>query len=903
MNYYADSPNPSHSIGLPATMQFRKSLLCSKISLLISAGLLLSTPVGTLLAQSGAQDNGQWSCQADANGAWQCTENPAAARTSTSTAVNVSNASSRRGGTNNTTTTSANAISALDWVPLEQLSAEQRAGLPVNCCGRFIEPQRLGIDAQAIDPAADPADSPTLFSAPERIDQSNANRVSIDGAVSIQQGNRTVSNTDTTLIDPDAETIDLSGNVEFREPGMLVVGSSAFIDQRNSTNRIEQARYVLHEYGIHGSASVLMHDSAGAILAIENGEFSRCEPGDEFWTLHSRQMTLDTAAGIGTAADLTLRIKDVPIFHYPFTVPFPLGDQRVSGFLAPSIGSTSDGGVDVDVPYYLNLAPHYDATISPRLIGDRGAMASVELRYLADWSMNTANLALMPKDKQFDATRINIPGTDSPDQAKRWFAGLEHDGQLGQNWSTHVRVEAVSDDDYFRDLSASGLNVSSRTHLQRSGQLNYRAEHWYAGTRVQRIDIIDPFISASDLNIPYDRLPELNLGSDYQLGGLRMGFDATHVRFERSLDQDLLSPAQRQNGALVTGNRVHLEPHLSWPVRNEAGFFVPTAKYKYTRWDLEQQAIGSPEKPDRGVGVFSLDSGLVFERPMNRGNGFIQTLEPRLFYLYSEQQDQSMLPTFDSSQLNFSFGQLFRDNRFSGQDRIGDANQLSLALGTRFINNRGEERARLSVGQIFYFEDRIVSLDSPLQSWITLQERNTDRSALAAEALYHLGEQWLFNTDLQWNEDRHSVDEGSIALRYQADENHIFNMAWRYRRLVDLYGPVPVGLDPRVKQTDISSIWPLNNNWRLLGRWHYDHSNNRNLDTFAGIEYSNCCTTIRLVGREWVDDDEFFLLKDARNTGVFFQLTLNGLGNISGGGISRLLSDGILGFREYGTNE
>ena len=140
-------------------------------------------------------------------------------------------------------------------------------------------------------------------------------------------------------------------------------------------------------------------------------------------------------------------------------------------------------------------------------------------------------------------------------------------------------------------------------------------------------------------------------------------------------------------------------------------------------------------------------------------------------------------------------------------------------------------------------------------------------------------------------------------MRYQGDENHIFNVGYRFRRLVDLYGPVPAGLDPRIKQSDVSGVWPLNNNWRLLGRWHYDHSNSRNLDTFAGVEYSNCCATIRLVAREWIDDDEFFLLQDDTNTGVFFQLTLNGLGNVSGGGISRMLSDGILGFKEYGTNE
>lgn len=887
-------------------MQFRKSLLCSRISLILATGAMLGSHANTALAQTSESDSGQWTCRADATGAWQCSENPAAARSTVSAGVVVT-----RGGRETAASRPGSAAAAApasggpvnDWVPLAQMTADRRASTPANCCGAFVEPMRTGLDGQPLDVSADPATAPTLFSAPGAIEQDTDERVSIAGAVSIQQGNRTIRNSASTQIDQQADTITLTGDVEFREPGVLLTGSGAFIDQASSQNRIDNASYVLHQYGVHGAASVIVYDSEGEVLAIENGEFSRCEPGNEFWTLQSRRMRLDTAAGIGTAEGVTLRIKDVPVFHYPFTVPFPLGDQRVSGFLAPSIGSTSDGGVDIAIPYYFNLAPHYDATLTPRLIGDRGAMASAEFRYLADWSMNMASASLLPGDKRFDAATAGVPGSDSPAREDRWFVGLQHAGQLGERWSTAINYEAVSDDRYFRDLGSSGLTVSSRTHLQRNGQLNYRAPDWYAGTRVQRIDIIDPYISASDLNIPYDRLPELTLGAAQTLGGLQMKVDASHVRFDRSLDRDGLSPAQIDAGALVQGSRLHVEPQISWPVRGQAGFFVPTAAYRYTQWDLEQQALGTVQDPDRGLGLFSLDTGLVFERPMARGNGFVQTLEPRLFYLYSEQEDQSLLPTFDSAQLNFNYGQLFRTDRFSGHDRIGDADQLSLALSTRFISNTGEERARFSLGQIIHFEDRLVALDSPLQSWLTLQPRNTDRSALVGEAFYLLNQQWRLNTDLQWNEDQQDVDEGSLALRYQGDENHILNVGYRFRRLVDLYGPVPAGLDPRIKQSDVSGVWPLNNNWRLLGRWHYDHSNSRNLDTFAGVEYSNCCATIRLVAREWIDDDEFFLLQDDTNTGVFFQLTLNGLGNVSGGGISRMLSDGILGFKEYGTNE
>lgn len=879
-------------------MQFRNSLLCSNISLILSAGVLLSQAPAALAQADSTQNQGrataQWSCSADSTGNWQCSENPAAARSAPPGVVTRAQGSTtREGSREQVDSTSA----AAQWVSPERMTPEQRAALPDNCCGGFIEPERQGLDGQPVDPEADPAQSPTLFSAPGDIEQSDARIVNIDGNVSIQQGNRTVSNTVSTSIDQAADTLVLNGDVVFREPGVMLTGSAAFVDQANSLNRVEQADYILYQYNVHGSADVLVYDSEGEVLSIENGEFSRCEPGNEFWTLRSRRMQLDTVAGIGRATGVTLRIKDVPVFHYPFTVPFPLGDQRMSGFLAPSIGSTSDGGFDFELPYYFNLAPHYDATLAPRFIAERGVMASGEFRYLADWSMNTVNASMLAQDDLYDPATAGVPGSDSPPQEKRWFFNFEHDGRIGNYWSTRVNYEAISDIDYFRDLGSSGLNISSRTHLERDGQLNFRSDHWSGGVRAQRIEIIDPFIAATDLNRPYDRLPELTLGNRYSLGGLEFGFNTSHVSFDRSLDESLLSQTQLDNGALVTGTRLHVEPQISFPIRGAAGFFVPTAKYKYTQWELEDQALGTVDNPDRGIGVFSLDSGLVFERSAR--NGFTQTLEPRLFYLYSEQKDQSMLPTFDTAQLNFSFAQLFRDDRFSGHDRVGDANQLSVALSTRFLDRNGSERARLGIGQIIHFEDRIVSLDSLLQQWITLQPRHTDRSPIVAEAAYRFSDSWQFLSDVQWNEEQERVDEGSLSFRYHADSNHIFNIGYRYRLLVDLHGQATNGIDPRIKQTDVSGIWPLNNNWRLLGRWNYDHSNSRNLDTFAGVEYSNCCTTIRLVAREWIDEDEFFLLQDETNRGVFFQLTLNGFGNISGGGVSSLLSDGILGFREY----
>ena len=884
-------------------MQFRKHLLSSRIALLLSVpGLLILFAPASVHAQTPSrQTTERWSCQAGVDGQWQCEaigSSNASSSVSTSTSRRTTTGQVARSSEASVTDTSRDAA-LLDWVPRDQLTAEQLQTLQRSCCGMHAEPERAGAYVDQ-----DPTVAPTEIETQQDISQ-QPRRTEVSGEVSIRQGYRTLQANEHTVIDQNEDTVRLSGDVLFREPGILLRGTSALLDLSNETNMIENASYVLHDINVHGNAERIIYSSADGSITIDNGEFSRCEPGDEFWLLRARSIALDPVAGVGRATAVSLRIKDIPVFYYPFTVPFPIGDERVSGFLPPSISNSSDVGLDLSIPYYANLAPHYDATIMPRLIEDRGLMASAELRYLANWSMNTMNLSLLPEERLFDPGTADIPGDSSPPTDKRWFVGLEHQGALGANWSTRIDYGAVSDEDYFRDLGSRGLNVESRTHLNKQGQLNFNSANWRVGTNVQRIELIDPLAASIDINKPYDRLPELTLANSYQFAsGFEYSFQAAHVSFDRQLTESLLDVSQINNGALVTGQRLSLEPTISWPLRTPGAFIIPTAKYRFASWQLDSQAVGTDENPSIGNGVFSLDSGLIFERPLTFfGGRFTQTLEPRLFYLYSDFKEQDQLPNFDTAQLSFGFNQLFRDNRFIGGDRFGDANQVTVAFTNRLLDERGRQRASFSLGQILHFEDRLVSLDSPLQSWQAIQPPDTSRSALVAELEYGLNDKWRVNAGIQWNEEQRKVDEGSFVANYQSDANHILNLAWRYRENVDIFLSSPPEIDPRIKQTDISGVWPVNDNWRLLGRWNYDHSNGRNLESFFGVEYSNCCATIRLVGREWIDQYEFLLLQNKPDRGVFFQFSLNGLGNLTGGGLGRLFSEGIPGFQEYESNE
>ncbi|MBT3858643.1 MAG: LPS-assembly protein LptD [Gammaproteobacteria bacterium] len=902
-------------------MPFKKHLLCSEMALILTAGLLLSSAPNSATAQLP-----EYSCRANETGdGWICgsadgeplrtrarplRQESTAASPNSETEENTAAPSlgteteNRTGieeGATNTeaptesgqTATAPVSSYKLDWIPREEMSEEQLETLAANCCGGFVDPS--GREKNSED---DPANATTLFTADQGFSQPAPDTISIDGDVVVSQGYRSIENNASTSINNSENTVLMQGDVVFREPGILLQGDSAFIDSGDGINRVTSAQYVLHDYGAHGQASAIVYNSESGLVTIENGEFSRCEPDNKFWHFEAESIVLDQELGLGYASAVKLKIKDVPIFYYPGTLPFPLGDERISGLLAPSTGSTRSGGFDFELPYYLNLAPNYDATISPRLISDRGVMTGVELRYLSSWSMNTVNMSYLGGDKLFDESTVNVPGTDSPPVEDRWFIGYEHFGNPGRNWSSYVDYNAVSDEDYFYDLGSGGLNVTSRTHLNRQAVLNFNSDYLRAGLNVQRIQIIDPFIGDSDLSRPYDRLPQLNFETgSYLAGGFRIGISGEVSSFDRSLDEGLLSPDQVIGGALVKGERINLEPELSWSVEEQGWFLRANAKYKHASYKLQNQATGNIDDPDIGIASYNLDTGLVFDRSMSRG--YTQTLEPRLFYLFSEFEDQSHLPLFDSSELNFSFSQLFREDRFSGGDRIGDADQLTFALTSRILDEKGKERARFSLGQITYFEDRLVGLNNPLQTWIPRYSPLSTSSALAGEFAYSLGETWRLNTDVQWNEDEQELDEGSFQLRYQGDEERLLNFAYRYRNLVST--PtflLPPGIDPRIKQTDISGGWPISANWKLLARFNYDHSNSRNLETFAGVEYSNCCATIRLIGREWVDEDELFLPNIEPDRGIFVQFTLNGLGNLTGGSLSSLLSDGIRGFKE-----
>lgn len=766
----------------------------------------------------------------------------------------------------------------IDWVSIDRLTDAQKALIPAACCGLYIEPPLPVLEGPVGAMHVDALKT-----------ESADGVITATGNVQAQQNDVRFS-TDKGIYNENSGLATLEGNVRLRQPGVLLTGSTATVDLVRKDGELKEASYVLQESGIRGTANVIVYTDAAGVITIDNGVFTRCEPGDNAWRVEGSNIQLNRQTGMGTAQNVTLRVKDVPVLYLPW-VRFPLTDERLTGFLAPVMGNTRDGGFDIATPYYLNLAPNYDATFTPRVQTDRGVMLGLETRYLGKYWQQTADMHFLPDDRLFDSATYLLPDSDSPPKSDRWALDYRAGANFGYGWGANIDYRGVSDQDYFQDFGNDGLSSTTQSYLYRTANLYYRNRDWAFTASTQDVQLIDPTVSG--LYEPYKILPRLTLDGYYFLpGGFEYGLTTEYTHFDRDLNPARFNPADIANGALVTGSRLAMTPQLSLRMTNSYGFFTPTVKYKYASWSLDDQALGKTDSPSRGIFSANVDTGLIFERDtVIAGTSFRQTLEPRLYYLYNEYEDQSDIPLFDTSELTFSFNQLFRDDRFSGRDRVGDANQLTTAVTSRFYDDAGQEKARFSLGRIQHFKDRRVTLQ-PLPG---LREQ-MNQSALTGEYSYQIARNWRTGAYVEWDNHNNNLDVGNIQLQYQLDDNRIINLAYRYR---DMPPPLFInGFDRRIKQADISTVWPIAANWNLVARWNYDYSNNRTLEGIAGVEYSNCCYNVRVIARSWIDNNALFYGREDSNNGVFVQFELKGLGSVLGGNVSSILNNGISGYQD-----
>lgn len=698
------------------------------------------------------------------------------------------------------------------------------------------------IQKEALSPKTDASQEMT-FSA-DQVDVEGT-LYQFKGKVVGRRGDQQLS-ADNLDYDKDTDIAAARGNVRFEQGGRIIVGEKAEIDIGKDRGSIRPAKFWLTDRHIRGHTDVIHIDSP-AITRLEEATFTTCDEGDDDWVLKATSLKLDTEKNEGVARHARISFMHVPIFYFPY-LSFPL-QGRKTGFLVPSIGDSNHSGTEVTIPYYWNIAPHRDATLTPRLLSRRGMLLEGEFRYLNPRNAGELDLEYINDDRVFGEDRSAV--------------SFNHQGQPKPGWYTRVKYQSISDEDYLDDFSTE-LAKSSTTHLERLASVDYRGNILRANLLLQAYQTVDENTLATSK--PYQRLPQLKLDLRDQKGpgGLMMGLESELVQFDRAEG--------------VIGRRLDLQPHISWPFRRAAGHLVPRLTYRYTQYQLENSDPGFDDTPSRSLPLFSLDSGLIFERQLNGwGQATTQTLEPRLFYLHVPYRDQTNLivdetgtdTVFDTSLPLFSLGQLYQENRFTGGDRVGDANQVTAAVSTRFLDTRGRELLRASVGRIFYFRDREVTLPGG-------QIETDSASDWVGEFRSHWSEKFSARVSAQWDTKNEKMERGSTDILYKKDSRRLLKLAYRYE-------------ENNLEQGDIAFIWPVATRWNLVGRWLHSMKDDVTLETVKGIEYESCCWTARIVQRNYRVD----ALDDDESETIWFQLELKGLTSI-GKPVKELLDRDIL---------
>jgi LPS-assembly protein len=617
------------------------------------------------------------------------------------------------------------------------------------------------------------------------------------------------------------------GNVRVEKEGDILEGSNLKFNLLSKTGQLNEPSYRLKDASSRGYAGMLLFEGENQ-YRLQKANYTTCPVGDDSWVLQVADLKLDNDKKVGTAKNVKLTFKDVPILYTPW-MNFSYSGERKSGLLAPTYGTSGRTGLELTLPFYWNIAPNYDATFSARMMSKRGVAINNEFRFLGRNSSSSLLADILPYDLDTETTR--------------WRTSFWHNHYLGAGFSARLDYNRVSDDAYFRHFGNS-LNLTSRTNLLQQGVVSYSRGLGDDGT-LNVTSLVQSFQTIQDplapIVEPYKRLPQvaLNANKPDVLG--------------TGVDVNLFSSwANFLHSDLVSGHRVVLFPSMTYPLRNSFGFITPKVAIHHTHYSLDATASSPDESTNRTLPIFSLDSGIAFDRKTSLGGeSFTQTLEPRVFYVYVPFQEQNQLPNFDSAKTDFSFAQMLTENRFSGSDRINDANQVTFVLTSRLLeSNTGKERLRLAVGHQLSFIDRRVTLDTP--------ETINRRPDFIAAVSGFLTPTIITDTSFQFDQTRFLADVVRSGLSYRPEPGRVLNFGYRFTRDV-------------LHQIDASSQWRWSERWQTVARLNYSLQDERILEGLAGVEYNACCWSLRFVLQHLT------LATQKTTTQAFVQLELNGL--------------------------
>lgn len=587
------------------------------------------------------------------------------------------------------------------------------------------------------------------------------------------------------------------------------------------------------------STELQLHDAKRS--SMKNVQFNTCHPGDQSWYIQASELRADRNTNIGVVRHAKLMFAGMPILYTPWA-DFPLSGNRKSGFLVPSVKIGSNG-TEVDMPYYFNLAPNYDVTLAPGIVSSRGAVVRAEARYLMPDYSGKVQMRYMPHDRRSK-------------HQHRYEAKWQHVQQITSDISGGIDVHQVSDDDYFRDFYGRN-GIAENVQLNRSAWLDHRTK--LADAPIHTNVLVKKYQTLSDLrgrkDSPYALLPRISSYWSKHLGNAQVDVSAHFTRFEH---------ATRQNGS-----RVVLYPSIQWDFHNRWGYVRPKIGVHATRYWLNRSGDSKARNASRILPIVNVDAGMTFERnTVLFGQSYLQLLEPRVFYNYIPRKSQNDLPNFDSSENSFSYAQLFRENLYSGQDRINSSNSLAFGLQTRLLNRAtGEELFRAGIGQKLYINTDNVRLDGKIS------RRERHKSDVMAFADSSLGRNWFADAHIHYSQNDETVRRGDLGVRYNPEPGKVLSVRYKYGRNEEIY----TGYFDRLRQVDLGMQWPIRSNLYAVGRLNYSLSPHRMLEQMLGLEYrSKCgCWSMSAVGQRYVSGlnrykNAFFLtlqLKDLSSLG------------------------------------
>ncbi len=672
----------------------------------------------------------------------------------------------------------------------------------------------------------------------ERISGEAQEGVTLEGNAEIRRGGMVLRG-DRITFTVATDEVEATGNVRLYRDGVAVFGPSLTLRIDARTGAMPDAGFTYAPHGGRGTARRIEF-LPGDRLRLEDAVYTTCAPGDDAWWIRARRLTVDRDDQLGVVNGASVHFQGVPILASPY-FQFPLGDRRRSGLLTPSVGINSKLGVEAIVPYYWDIAPNYDATIAPRVMSKRGLLIGTEFRYLQPNYGGTVEYDLVPEDRVTETSRS--------------YLALRHLYDNARGLTGGVNYSRVSDDKVLADYARTIVG-SSRLVLPQEAFVRYAQPYWSTLLRVEKNQTLqDP---EQPVVKPHERVPQLAFNARApRLGGLDAAL--------------MLDATQFDHPTLDTGNRFIVNPVLSYPLRAPGYFVVPRLQWLGAWYEVDQPG-GGTRRPSRSLPLASVDGGMVFEREAPWfGEASVQTLEPRLFYAYVPYRDQSDLPVFDTAEADFNFTQLFRENRFSGFDRVGDANQLTAALVGRILDPAtGAERMRAAVGQRFYFTPQQVTLPGGTASSGTESDLLLELRGVIARA-------WIADLYLQHSTLENRLVRTAAAVRWQPRPGSVMGVAYRYK------------LD-EIEQLDFAAQWPIAARWYGVGRTSYSIRDRQWVELLAGFEYRDDCWALRLVGQSFVT------IGEERTSSLMFQLQLNGVGSI-GTGLQEQLRRSIPGYQ------